>query len=239
MVGHVQTLVVEMVAVAHAAAVKSLVGKALFEIREDLVALFLIEVFGRGLGVVVAELHRDIILAPALGVIGQLIGRIIHVQHAVHALGRCDAGNDLIGRFFNVLRQMTGNVDAGDLVAVALGEGEHLFCAASGLHGEGRVDIHLMRGRNRVEHALECLQVGKRLAAGKYKVAVRRDLIHHGDALKDRLNAEPLSMGVLLLVHAEGAVVPAVIRHKYRYSCAALARLIGMSHWFLSVLCQK
>ena len=76
-----------------------------------------------------------------------------------------------------------------------------------------------------------------KLANGSPPVAARRDLVHHGDALEDRLHAEALSMGVFLLVHAKRAVVPAIVGYKDRYRRAALARLVGMSHWFLSVLC--
>ena len=106
MVGHVQTLVVKVIAVAHPAAVEPLVGEMLFEVCQDPVALFLVEVFGRGLGIVVAELHGDIVLAPALGVGFELIGGIVHIQHAVHALFRGDLRHDLIGRLLDILRQV-------------------------------------------------------------------------------------------------------------------------------------
>ena len=155
MVGHVQALVVEVVAVAHAAAVEALVGEALFKVCQNLVALLLIEVLGRRLGVVVAELHGDVVLAPALCVVHKLVGGIVHVQHAVHTLGRCDTGDDLVGRLLDILRQVARDVDAGDLVAIALGESDHLLRAASRLHGEGRVDIDLVGRGDGVEHALE------------------------------------------------------------------------------------
>ena len=229
-VGHVQALVVKVVAVAHPAAVKSLVGKALFEIGKDAVALFLIEILGRGLSVVVAELHGNVVLAPAIGVFLQLVGGIVHVEHAVHALFRGDARHDLVGRFLDIFRQVAGDIDAGDLVAVALGEGDHLLGAAARLHGEGRVDIHLMRCRHRVEHPLQVVQLRKRFAAGEDKVAVRGDLVHHGNTLEDRFHAEALGIGIFLLVYAEGAVIVAVIRHKDRDRGASFARFIGMSH---------
>ena len=68
-------------------------------------------------------------------------------------------------------------------VILSLGEGDHLLGAAARLHGEGRVDIHLMRRGHCVEHPLQIVQLRKRLAAGEDKVAVRGDLVHHGDAL--------------------------------------------------------
>ena len=109
----------------------------------------------RRLGVVVAELHGDVVLAPALCVVHKLVGGIVHVQHAVHTLGRCDTGDDLVGRLLDILRQVARDVDAGDLVAIALGESDHLLRAAPGLHGEGRVDIDLVGRGDGVEHALE------------------------------------------------------------------------------------
>ena len=160
MVGHVQALVLEMEAVAHPAAIESLIGELLFEVLQNFVVLLLIEVLGRGLGVVVTELDGNIVLPPALDILRELVCGIVLVEHAVDALGRGDSGHDLVGRFLDVALQMARNVDAGDLVRVAAGEVDHLLRAAAGLHGERGVDIHLVRP-GIVEHPLQVAQLGE------------------------------------------------------------------------------
>ena len=90
MVGHVQALVLEMEAVAHPAAVESLIGKLLFEVLQNFVVLLLIEVLGRSLGVVVTELDGNVVLPPALDILRELVRGIVLVEHAVDALGRGD-----------------------------------------------------------------------------------------------------------------------------------------------------
>ena len=180
--------------------------------------------------IVVAELDGDIILHPTLDVIGQLIGGIVLIEHTVDALFRCDPRHDLVRRLLHIALQMARDVDAGDLVTVALGKGNHLIRAAPGLHGEGRVDVDLMCRMDRVEHTLELLKVRKRLTAREHKVTFGRDAVHHGDAVQNLLHAETLGVSVFLFVDAERAVVAAIVRHKYRHGRAARACLIGMAH---------
>ena len=192
--------------------------------------LLLIKILGRGVRIVIAELDGDMILAEAFAEILQLFGRIIHIQHAVDARGGGDTRNDLIRRLLDILVQMAGNVDAGDLILVPLGKGDHLIRAAARLHGKRRVDINFVRCRDRVQHTLQILQIGKRFSAGENKIAIRRDFVHRLDALEDRLHGKARAVSVLLLVHAKRTVIAAVIRHKYRNGRAAFARLIGMAH---------
>ena len=219
-----------MEAVAHPAAVESLIGELLFEVLQNFVVLLLIEVLGRSLGVVVTELDGNIVLPPALGILRELVRGIVLVEHAVDALGRGDSGHDLVGRFLDVALQMARNVDAGDLVRVAAGEVDHLLRAAAGLHGERGVDIHLVRPGDRVEHPLQVTQLGEGLTAGENEVAFRRDGVHHGNGPQNRLDAEAGAVGIFLFIDTERAVVAAVIRHKNRDRGASFARLIGMSH---------
>ena len=79
------SLVVEMEAAAHPAAVQSRVPGHLLQILEDFVPLLLIEVLRCGGGVVEPELNggaRE--LAEPLHIGHQLLGGIVLVQHAVH-----------------------------------------------------------------------------------------------------------------------------------------------------------
>ncbi len=154
-VGHVQTLIEEVEAVAHTAAVQAHVGKVLLQVPEDGVVFLLVEVFRGGLGVVVAELDGDAVGQETLGIVHQPGCRIVFIQHAVDAGGAGNAGDDLIRRLLHILHQMAGNIHAGDLVLVFLREGQHFLRRAVGLHGEGGVDINLVGGRDGVQHLLQ------------------------------------------------------------------------------------
>ena len=96
MVGHVQTLIEEVEAVAHTAAVQAHVGKVLLQVPEDGVVFLLVEVFRGSLGVVVAELDGDAVGQEALGIVHQPGRRIVFIQHAVDAGGAGNTGDDLI-----------------------------------------------------------------------------------------------------------------------------------------------
>ena len=181
-IGHVHAFVRKVEAVSHAAAVKSHVLKLRPEILKNFVVFFLVQIFRRRFRVVIAELNGNAVLAPALDISGQLIGGIVLIQYAVDTLFRCDLRHDLVGRLFHIALQMAGNIDTGDFIPVLPRKSEHLFRAAAGLNGKGRIDIYLMCGGDRIEHALKLTEIGKRLAAGEYKITRRCDLIHHGNA---------------------------------------------------------
>ena len=87
------SLVVEMEAAAHPAAVQSRVPGHLLQILEDFVPLLLVEVLRCGGGVVEPELNgggRE--LAEPLHIGHQLLGGIVLVQHAVHPEGHRKLG---------------------------------------------------------------------------------------------------------------------------------------------------
>ena len=229
-VGHVQALILEVEAVAHPAAVQPLVGELLLQILKDLVVLLFIEVLRSGLGVVVAELDGDAVGQEALHVIRQLLGGVVLIQHAVDAGGGGDAAHYLVRGLLHVLHQMAGDVDAGDLVPVALREGDHLVGGVFLLHGEGGVDKNSVGVGNGVQHLLEGSQICQGLAAGKDEVTAGRDLIHGVDAAENGIQTEAGAVGILLFVDAEGAVIVAVVGNKDGDSSAAFPCLIGIAH---------
>ena len=113
---------------------------------------------------------------------------------------------------------------------VALGKGQDVLLRLVGGYRQGGVDVDLVGGGDLVQHGLELFNVGKRLAAGKHKIAVRGDGVHPADALADLFQREARQIRVLAFVDAEGAVVIAVIRDKNRHRGAAFTRLVGMFH---------
>ena len=127
MVGHVQTLVLEVEAVTHTAAVETAVGEQPLEILQDWVVVLLVQVLGGGLGIVVAELDGDTVGQETLHIGGQLLCGILLVQHAVDAGGASDLGDHLVGGLLHILLQVAGDVHAGDLILVALSECQHLL----------------------------------------------------------------------------------------------------------------
>ena len=121
---------------------------------------------------------------------------------------------------------MAGAVDAGDLVLVLLGKG-HQIVLGHAVQGRQRgVDKDVMGGGDQVQHGLQGVQIGEGLAAGEHEVALGSDLIHGADAVTDGFQAEAHGICVLLLVDAEGAVVPAVVGDEDGDSRAALAGLV-------------
>ena len=125
---------------------------------------------------------------------------------------------------------MPGDIDAGDFMPVPLQKGQHVFFRLEFRNGQGGVDIDFMGGGNLVQHELQSLQVGKRLAAGKDKVAVRSNRVHTADAGTDFLSGEPGQVGVLTFIDAEGAVILTVVGHEDCHRGAAFPRLVGMLH---------
>ena len=230
MIGHVQVLILEVEAVAHAAAVQPLVGKQALEILQYPVVVLLIQVLRRRLGVVVPELDRDAVGQEALHIVHQLRRRIVLVQHAVDTGGAGDFPQHLVRTLLHIVLQMAGDVHAGDLILVPLRKGQHLLKGGGGLGGEGGVDIDLVGGGDGVQHPLQGVQVGQRLAAGEHEIASGRDGVHHPDAVQNFVQREAGAVGIFFFVDAEGAVVLAVVGHKDRDSSAALPRFIGMGH---------
>ena len=99
--------------------------------------------------------------APALIALGcfflypVFLGGVVLIQHAVDASGAGDAAHYLVRGFLHILHQMAGDIDAGDLVPVALREGDHLVGGVFLLHGEGGVDKNSVGVGNGVQHLLE------------------------------------------------------------------------------------
>ena len=219
-----------MEAVAHAAAVEPLVGEHPPQIRENSVVLLIVEVLGRGRGVVIAELDGDPIGQEPLDIGRELVRRIVLIEHAVDARAAGNAPDDLVRALLDVFDEVAGDIHAGDLVLVLLGKGNHLLGGVPLLHREGRVDIDLVRRRDGVQHLLQGIEVGQRLAAGEDEVARGRDFVHRADAAQDRLQAEARAVLILLLVDAEGTMVVAVIGNKDRDGSAARPGLIRIAH---------
>ena len=96
------------------------------------------------------------------------------------------------GALLDVFDEVAGDIHAGDLVLVLLGKGNHLLGGVPLLHREGRVDIDLVRRRDGVQHLLQGIEVGQRLAAGEDEVARGRDFIHRADAAQDRPRLKPV-----------------------------------------------
>ena len=238
MVRHVQSLVLEVEAVAHPAAVQSLVGEQPLQIPQDLVVVLLVQVLRRRLRVVVAELNGDVVGQEALHIGDELVRRVVLVQHAVDAGGAGNLPQDLVGALLYIVYQMAGDVHAGDLPLVPLRKRQHLLETGGLLRGEGGVDIHLVGGGDGVQHPLECVQIGQRLAAGEHKVTIGRDSVHGADAGDDLLQTETGAVCVFFFVDAEGAVVLAVVGNKDCDSSAALPCFIGMGHVVDNLSCK-
>ena len=230
-IGHVQALILEVEAVAHAAAVQPPIGEQPLQVPQNGVMVLVIQVLRRGLGIVVPELDGDAVGQEPLHILGELLRRVLLVQHAVDAGGTGDLPQHLVGALLHIFHQVAGDVHAGDLVPVAAGKVQHLLRRIeAGLHREGGVDIHLVGGGDGVQHLLQGLQIGQRLAAGEHKVAPGGDGVHGADAVQNGVQAEAGAVGVFLLVDAEGAVVVAVVGHEHRDGGPALAGLIGVAH---------
>ena len=105
-------------------------------------------------------------------------------------MGTGQTGQQIVVGLYHIVLHVAGDVDAGDLVLVALHEGQDLGLRLVLGHRQGGVDIDLVGGGDLVEHHLEGLQIGQRLAAGEHKVAVGRDGIHPPDALTDLLGGK-------------------------------------------------
>ena len=229
-VRHVQALVFEVEAVAHPAAVQPLVGEQALQVLQYLVVFLFVQVLRCRLGVVVPELDGDTVGQEAFHIVHQLRRRIVLVQHAVDARGAGDLSQHLVGAFLHIVLQVAGDVHAGDLVLVPLREGQHFLEGGVGLGGEGGVDIDLVGGGDGVQHLLQCVQVGQRLAAGEHKITPGRDAVHHPDACQYLLQTEAGAVRVFFFVDAEGAVVLAVVGYEHRHGGAAFPRFIGMGH---------
>ena len=202
--------------------------------------ILVIQVLRRGFGIVIPELDGDAIGQETLHILGELLRRVFLVQHAVDAGGAGDLPQHLVGTLLHVFYQVAGDVHAGDLVPVASGEVQHFLGGVEpGLHREGGVDIHLVGGGDNVQHFLQGLQIGQRLAAGEHEIAPGGDGVHGADALQNGVQAEAGAVGVFLFVDAEGAVVVAVVGHENRDGCAALAGLIGVVAHMLIQSSQK
>ena len=230
MIGHMQTLILKVEAVAHTAAVQTAIGEQALQILQDGIVLLLVQVLRRGLRIVIAELDGDIVGQETLHISGQLVHRVLPIQHAVDAGAAGDLTDDLVGGFLHILHQMAGDVHTSDLVLVLLGEGQHLLGSVILLHGEGGVDVDLVGGGHGVQHLLQRLQIGQRLAAGEHEVTVRGDGIHHADALDDLLQRKTAAIGIFLFIDTEGAVIVAVVGNENCNGCAAFAGLIGVTH---------
>lgn len=90
-VGQLHALIVKVIAAAHPAAVHTGVVEYFLQIVEDLVGLFLVQVFGGGVGVVEAELDGDAIGLKPLQIGDQILLGIVLVEDAVHPDGDGDA----------------------------------------------------------------------------------------------------------------------------------------------------
>ena len=230
MIGQFHAVIIEVITAAHTAAVHTRVVEQILQVVEDLVGLFLIQVFGGGVGVVEAELDRDAIGLEAIQVGLQVFLGIILVQHAVDADGHSNTAEDVVAAFGDVLDHVSGAVDAGDLVLVLLSERHQVVLGRTLEGGQSGVDEHAMGGGDLVEHGLQSVQVSEGFAAGEHEVTLGGDLIHGADGFTDLLQAEAYGVLVFLLVDAERAMVAAVIGDENRDGCAAftgLVRIIG------------
>ena len=229
-VRHVQALVFEVEAVAHPAAVQPLVGEQALQVLQYLVVFLFVQVLRCRLGIIIPELDGDTVGQEALHIVHQLRRRIVLVQHAVDARGAGDLSQHLVGALLHIVLQVAGDVHAGDLVLVPLRKGQHFLEGGVGLGGKGGVDINLVGGGDGVQHLLQCVQVGQRLAAGEHKITPGRDAVHHLDACQYLLQTEAGAVHVFFFVDAEGAVVLAVVGYEHRHGGAAFPRFIGMGH---------
>ena len=162
MVGQLHSLVVEMEAAAHPAAVQPRVPGHLLQILEDLVALLLIEVLRGGGGVVEPELNGGAgELAEPLHIGHQLLGGIVLVQHAVDPEGHRQLGQQAVVGFHHIVLHVAGDVDAGDLVSVPLRKGQDIRLGLVLGDRKGGVDIDLVGGGDFVQHHLEGLKSAK------------------------------------------------------------------------------
>ena len=231
-VGDVQILVHKVEAAAHPAAVQTHVIGDLVQVGQDLVMLFVVQVLGGGVGIVKPELHRQTQLADPLQIRNHILCGVVLVQYAVdahtHQLG--NLCQQLVGALLHVLHQMAGYVDAGDLLPVFGHKVQHILRRVLLQHREGGVDVHLVGGGDLIQHHLQRGQVGKGLTAGKDKVAVGGDAIHHADALADLFGAEAVQTAVFFFINAEGAMVAAVIGHEDCDRCAAFSCHIRVVH---------
>ena len=212
-----------MVAAADAAAVQTQILKVLHKIGEDLVALSLVEVFGRGDGVVRAELDGQAVLCEAVGKGDHAVVRIVLEEHAVDAHRHLERAEKLVVALLHIVHHVAGDVDAGDLILVALRERNDALGGEKIGYRERRVDEHAVALRDAVHHHLQRVRLGKRLAAGEHEIALWRDLMEHADALAHLFHAEAFGILVFLLIDAERAVVFAVVRNEHRDGRAALA----------------
>ena len=121
-------------------------------------------------------------------------------------------------------------IDAGDLVLVALHKLDHLITRTVSKHRKCRIDIDLMRRRHLIQEDLKRFKIRKRFAAGEYKIAFRRNPIHHTDALADLLETETFHIFIFFLIYAKRAVILAVIRNEYCYRRSALTGFIWITH---------
>jgi hypothetical protein len=103
-------------------------------------------------------------------------------------------------------------------------------------YGEGSVDVHLVGGRDLIQHHLQGMQVGKRLTTGKDEIAIGRDSIHNTDAFADFFCAESIQTAVFFFIDTERAVVAAVIGYEDRNGGAAFSGHIGVVHFTSSSL---
>ena len=230
-VGQLQPVVIEVESAAHPAAVQPGVPGNFFQVLEDFVPLFLIEVLRRGGGVVKPELDGgpgNLFKAVQIG--DQVLSGVVLIQHAVHPEGHGEPGKQTVVGLHHVFLHVPGDVDAGDFMLVPLREGQNILLRLELGHRQRGVDIDLVGGGNLVQHGLENLEVGEGLAAGEDKIAVRRNGVHPADAGADFLGGEAGQVRVFAFIDAEGAVVLAVVRDEYRHRRAALPRLVGMLH---------
>ena len=230
-IGHVQALILKVEAVAHPAAVQPPIGKQPLQVPQDGVMVLVIQILRRGLGIVVPELDGDAVRQEPLHILGELLCRVLLIQHAVDAGGTGDLPQHLVGALLHIFHQVAGDVHAGDLVPVAAGKVQHLLRRVeAGLHREGGVDIHLVGGGDGVQHLLQRVQIRQRLTAGEHEVAPGRDGVQRVDGVDDLVQREAGTVGVFLLIDTEGAVILTVIGDEHRDCGAAFTGLIRMCH---------
>ncbi len=223
--------VVEMEAAAHPAAVEARVAGDVFEVVEDFVVFFVVEVFRCRGGVVVAELDRRAFnFAESLKVRDQFVNGVVFVQDAVDAKRHGKAGEQVVVGFDDVVLHVSRDVDACDFVLVFFGELEDVVLGLELGDGQGGVDINFVRGGDVVEHDLQRIEVGDRLTARENEVAHGRDGVHPVDAAADFFGRKSRQVGVFFFIDAEGAVVFAVVRDEYRDCRAAFAGFVRVGH---------
>ena len=230
MIGQFHAVIIEVITAAHTAAIHTSVVEQILQVVEDLVGLFLIQVFGGGVGVVEAELDRDAIGLEAIQVGLQVFLGIILVQHAVDADGHSNTAEDVVAAFGDVLDHVSGAVDAGDLVLVLLSERHQVVLGRTLEGGQSGVDEHPVGGGDLIQHDLELFNVGKGLAAGKDEIAFGGDGIHPADALDNLLQREAGHVPVFFLIDTEGAVVFAVVGDEDGDGSAAFPCFVWMIH---------